>query len=75
MLDRVVTPQQAVDLIGDGDSVIVGGSGGMGVAESVLEAIEKRFLDQGRPRALTVIHTTGVGGRIVDENDQGGARR
>ncbi len=61
MLDRVVTPQQAVDLIGDGDSVIVGGSGGMGVAESVLEAIEKRFLDQGRPRALTVIHTTGVG--------------
>jgi propionate CoA-transferase len=61
MLDRIVTPEQAVELIRDGDAVVVGGSSGMGVAESVLEAIEKAFLDRGRPRDLVVIHTTAVG--------------
>ena len=61
MLDRVVTEDRAAGLIADGDAVIVGGSAGMGVAESVLAAVEKRFLEDGRPRNLTVIHTTGVG--------------
>ena len=61
MLERIVTAEHAVDLIGDGDSVVVGGSSGMGVAESVLSAIERAFLERGRPKALTVIHTTGLG--------------
>ena len=42
---QVVTADEAADLIKDGDAVIVGGSGGMGAAESLLEAIENRFLD------------------------------
>ena len=45
MLNQVVTADEAADLIKDGDAVIVGGSGGMGAAESLLEAIENRFLD------------------------------
>ena len=61
MLDRVVTAEEAASLIKDEDSVIVGGSAGMGVAESVLVAIEQRFLGGHGPRGLTVIHTTGVG--------------
>ncbi len=61
MLDRVVTAEEAASLIGDEDAVIVGGSGGLGVAESVLVAIEQRFLRGNGPRGLTVIHTTGVG--------------
>ena len=61
MLNRVVTAQDAVNLIKDGDTVVVGGSAGMGVAESVLVAMEKQFLDVERPRDLTIIHTTGVG--------------
>lgn len=61
MLDRVVTAEEAASLIKDEDSVIVGGSAGMGVAESVLVAIEQRFLDGDGPCNLTVIHTTGIG--------------
>ena len=61
MLERIVTAAEAADLIKDGDTVIVGGSAGMGVAESVLVAMEKQFLDAQRPCDLTIIHTTGVG--------------
>ena len=61
MLDRVVTAAAAAEKIADGDSVIVGGSAGMGVAEQVLAALEARFLATGRPRDLGLIHTTGVG--------------
>lgn len=61
MRDRIVTREQAVASIKDGDTVVVGGSGGMGVAESILAQLEKTFLDGGHPRDLTVVHTTGVG--------------
>ncbi len=61
MLDRVVTADEAASLIKDEDAVIVGGSAGMGVAESVLVAIEQRFLGGHGPCDLTVIHTTGIG--------------
>lgn len=61
MLDRIITAAQAAALLKDGDGVIVGGSAGMGAAQSILEAIEKRYLAETQPRDLTVIHTTGVG--------------
>ncbi len=61
MIDNVITAKQAAELINDGDSIIVGGSAGMGVAESVLVAIGQRFLKDKHPQKLGVIHTTGVG--------------
>ena len=61
MMNRIVTAQAAAELIKDGDTVIVGGSGGMGVADAVVIALEKRFLESKTPSALTVIHTTGIG--------------
>jgi propionate CoA-transferase len=61
MQDRIVTQEQAVALIKDGDTLVVGGSGGMGVPEPILAEIERAFLLGGHPRDLTVIHTTGVG--------------
>ena len=61
MLDRVITPERAAELIKDGDTLIVGGNGGMGAPEAVLVAIEKRFTDQGRPKDLTLVHVTGIG--------------
>ena len=53
MLDRVVTAEKAASLIKDEDAVIVGGSAGMGFAESVLVAIEQRFMDGDGPCDLT----------------------
>ncbi len=61
MLSRVITAEVAAGLIRDGDTVIVGGSAGMGVADAVIVALEKRFLETRAPSALTIIHTTGIG--------------
>ena len=61
MLKRVITAEVAAGLIKEGDTVIVGGSGGMGVADAVVVALEKRFLESQAPTALTIIHTTGIG--------------
>ena len=61
MKKEVVSANDAARLISSGDTVIIGGSGGMGVAESVLEALEMRYLSDKEPQHLTVIHTTGIG--------------
>lgn len=59
---RVVTAGEAAALVADGTSVAVGGTGcGHLVAESVLAALEERFLEVGRPKDLTLVHTMGLG--------------
>ena len=44
-MPRIVTAEDAAALIQDGDFVIVGGNGGTGTPEAVIEAVEARFLD------------------------------
>ncbi len=61
MQKNLITAAEAAALIQDSDDLIVGGSAGMGVAESVLDALERRFLETASPRGLGIIHTTGVG--------------
>jgi len=60
-MPQLITPEEAAAAVPDGAVLMVGGNGGTGVAESVLAAIERRFLDEGRPQGLTLIHVTGVG--------------
>ncbi|HUV06790.1 MAG TPA: acyl CoA:acetate/3-ketoacid CoA transferase [Spirochaetia bacterium] len=64
MNNKTMTAENAVALIKDNDTLLVGGSGG-GVTEAtgLLRALQDRFLEQGRPRGLTVVHTTGIGDR------------
>ena len=57
----LLTAAQAVDLIKDSDTLIVGGNGGTGAAETVLVALEQRFLSGAGPHLLTLINITGVG--------------
>jgi len=56
------TSDEAAALVPDGATVLVDGSGG-GVNEPglVLAALERRFLSEGHPRDLTVIHVSGMG--------------
>ena len=61
MQQKLIPATEAAALIKSGDDIIVGGSAGMGVAESILDALEQRFLETEAPRDLGVIHTTGVG--------------
>jgi propionate CoA-transferase len=61
---QVITADQAARLLQTGDSVLISGSGaGHAVPEAVLEAIERRFLAEGLPRDLCLIHAVGIGDR------------
>src|SRR2546425_10087569 len=53
--DKVVSAADAVQLIRDGDTVAIGGFGGIGFAEELIMALEERYLKAGRPRDLTLI--------------------
>ncbi|WP_242444327.1 CoA-transferase [Advenella sp. S44] len=58
---NLMTAQEAADLVKNDDVLVVGGNGGTGVPESILQALEQRFLDTHTPQRLTLFHVTGVG--------------
>jgi len=61
---RFITGADAADLVGDGATVgLIGGGGGLVEASLLHESVERRFLDTGRPRNLTVVHALGIGDR------------
>ncbi|WP_347254017.1 acyl CoA:acetate/3-ketoacid CoA transferase [Leminorella grimontii] len=63
MKSKVITAQQAAELIKDGATVCTIGMTLIGAAESVLKALEKRFLETGSPHDLTYIHSAGQSNR------------
>ena len=59
---KVMSANDAAELIRDGDTVAITGSGGgMLEAEAVFTGIETRFLETGHPRDITLVHALGVG--------------
>lgn len=60
-MPRILSADAAAALVRDGDFVIVGGNGGTGTPEAVIEAVERRFLAGDGPHGLTLFHVTGVG--------------
>ncbi|WP_145143518.1 acyl CoA:acetate/3-ketoacid CoA transferase [Roseomonas gilardii] len=58
---RIVAAEEAASLIQDGDFLIIGGNGGTGVPEVLIEAVERRFLEGRGPHDLTLFHVTGLG--------------
>ena len=57
-----MSADQAVAHIGDGQTIVIGGSGaGHSIAEKLLEALGRRFRQTGSPTALTLVHPFGVG--------------
>lgn len=71
--NKIVTAAEAVRLIGDGDTLATGGFVGIGFAENIAVALEKRFLGEdpqspaGSPRNLTLAYAAGQG----DGKDRG----
>lgn len=63
MAPRFVTAAEATQLIPDGGTVVLCGCLSMLEPDTVLAGIEARFLAEGRPRDLTVIHPVMVGSR------------
>ena len=59
---RRVTPAEAASLVRDGDTLLIGGSGGgHAVPDALLEALGARFRETGAPSAITALHPVGVG--------------
>lgn len=64
MAKPLITADEAAALARDGDTLGIDGSGG-GLVEpdSLIAALRRRFDRTGHPRAITVIHSTGIGDR------------
>ena len=63
MKNKVMSAQQAVSLIRDGDVVAQAGFIGSSLAETVNKEVEKQFLETGHPRELTLIFGAGQGSK------------
>lgn len=63
MKSKVITAQQAAELIQDGETICTVGMTLIGAAESILKALETRFLETGSPHDLTFIHSAGQSNR------------
>ena len=61
---KVISAEQAAELVKSGDSLMISGSGGGHcIPELILEALERRFLEAALPRDLCLIHVVGLGNR------------
>lgn len=61
---RFLSAAAAAELVHDGQTLAIGGSGG-GLLEpdALLAALGRRFRETGSPRGLHLVHTTGIGDR------------
>jgi propionate CoA-transferase len=66
-LKKIVEASDAVDVIHDGDVIASAGYGGNGTPDQLFVALEKRFLETGAPRDLTLVFAGGQG----DMKDRG----
>jgi len=67
MRDKITTAAEAVAVIQSGDAVCTSGFVGIGVPDELLLALEKRFVETGEPRGLTLLFAAGQG----DGKDRG----
>jgi propionate CoA-transferase len=64
---KIVSADEAVRLIRDGDTVALDGVMGGGAPDELIIALEKRFLESSEPRGLTLLYASGIG----DGKDKG----
>lgn len=58
---KAITAEAAAALVPDGGVVVWSGFIGAGFAEAVAAALERRFLETGHPRGLTLLFCAGIG--------------
>ncbi len=60
-MDKLITAEQAAQLIDANSTLATGGFIGIGFAESLAKAIEKRFITTAQPAGLTLVYAAGQG--------------
>lgn len=61
---KIIPAAEAASLVRDGDTLVIGGSGGgHAVPDTLLQAVGERFAADGAPRGITAVHTVGIGDR------------
>jgi propionate CoA-transferase len=60
-MDKVISAEQAAQLVRDDDIVTVSSSSGLGCPDKVLAALGERFAAEGHPRNLTTLHPIAAG--------------
>lgn len=61
MVDKVVSLENAIATIGDGDTVCVSGFVGIGTPECLLRGIEERFLTHQSPKGISLLFAAAPG--------------
>lgn len=61
MKNKIVSSEDAIALIQDGDTLCLSGFVGTGTPEDLIIALEKRFLETGSPRDLTLVFAAAPG--------------
>ncbi|MGQ7249366.1 acyl CoA:acetate/3-ketoacid CoA transferase [Halomonas sp. V046] len=67
--NKIVGVDEAIQLIRDGDTLATGGFVGVAFPEALAVALERRFIENGSPRDLTLVYAAGQGdgkGKGVD---------
>ena len=59
--NKVITAEAAAGIVLDGDTITTTGFVGIGFPEELALALERRFLDTGAPRDLTLVYPAGQG--------------
>ena len=60
-MNKVISAEQAAQLVRDDDVVTVSSSSGLGCPDKVLAALGERFAAEGHPRDLTTLHPIAAG--------------
>ncbi len=61
MRNKVVSSEEAIALIRDGDTICTSGFVGTGTPDGLLAALEKRYLHSQSPQGLTLVFAAGQG--------------
>jgi propionate CoA-transferase len=61
MRNKITSAAEAVAIVQNGDAICTSGFVGIGVPDALLVALEKRFVETGEPRDLTLLFAAGQG--------------
>ena len=64
---KLITPQEAADLVKDGDTLALGGFGAHCAPDALLEALSQRYQESAHPAGLTVFTGISTGDNSQDD--------